>query len=43
MGYDRCATLSDQLGWLDEAGFEDVECFFRSFRFAVFGGWKNCE
>jgi tRNA (cmo5U34)-methyltransferase len=40
MRYDRCATLSDQLGWLDEVGFEDAECFFRSFRFAVFGGWK---
>jgi len=40
MAYDRCATVANQLEWLTQAGFEDVECFFRSFRFAVFGGWK---
>lgn len=40
MKYDRCATVSDQLLWLEQSGYEDVECFFRSFRFAVFGGWK---
>ena len=40
MSYDRCATVADQLEWLDQVGFKDVECFFRSFRFAVFGGWK---
>jgi tRNA (cmo5U34)-methyltransferase len=40
MSYDRCATASDQIQWLDDLGFEDVDCFYRSFRFAVFGGWK---
>ena len=40
MSYDRCSTLSDQLAWLEEIGYEDSECFYRSFRFAVFGGWK---
>lgn len=40
MSYDRCATIADQLAWLGHAGYEDVECFFRSFRFAVFGGWR---
>jgi tRNA (cmo5U34)-methyltransferase len=40
MSYDRCATVADQITWLNQAGYEDVECFFRSFRFAVFGGWK---
>ena len=40
MGYDQCATVSDQVAWLDEIGFEDAECLFRSFRFAVFAGWK---
>ena len=40
MSYDRCATVGDQLAWLNQAGYTDVECFFRSFRFAVFGGWR---
>lgn len=40
MDYDHCATVSDQVAWLDEIGFEDAECFFRSFRFAVFAAWK---
>lgn len=41
MQFDRCATARDQVSWLAEAGFEDCECFFRSFRFAVYGGWKT--
>ena len=40
MSYDRCAALSDQITWLKQLGYEDVECFYRSFRFAVFGGWR---
>ena len=40
MSYDKCATVADQLAWLEQAGYEDSECFFRSFRFAVFGGWR---
>ncbi len=40
MRYDRCATVADQIEWLEQAGFEDADCFFRSFRFAVFGGWR---
>ncbi len=40
MSHDRSATLADQLKWLDESGFEDSECIFRSFRFAVICGWK---
>jgi len=40
MSYDKCAPLADQIGWLDQAGFKDAECFYQSFRFAVFGGWK---
>ena len=40
MTHDRCTTLAVQLGWLEEVGFVDVECFFRWFLFAVFGGWK---
>ncbi|HZR19925.1 MAG TPA: class I SAM-dependent methyltransferase [Verrucomicrobiae bacterium] len=41
MRIDRCATVADQLNWLTQAGFADVDCFFRWFRFAVFGGWKR--
>ncbi|SPE50011.1 Methylase involved in ubiquinone/menaquinone biosynthesis [Verrucomicrobia bacterium] len=40
MSYDQCATAGDQIHWLDELGFEDADCFYRSFRFAVFGGWR---
>jgi tRNA (cmo5U34)-methyltransferase len=40
MSYDQCATTTDQVYWLEAAGFQDVDCFYRSFRFAVFGGWK---
>jgi len=43
MSYDKCATVSDQVTWLDQIGFEDAECFFRSFRFAVFAGWKTAS
>jgi tRNA (cmo5U34)-methyltransferase len=40
MSHDKCATVADQIAWLERAGYEDAECFFRSFRFAVFGGWR---
>ena len=40
MSYDQCATVTDQLAWLTELGFDDAECFFRSFCFAVFGAWR---
>lgn len=35
MSHDRCATVADQLAWLAEAGFTDVDCPWRSGRFAV--------
>jgi len=28
MSYDKCATLPDQIAWLEQVGYEDVECFF---------------
>jgi tRNA (cmo5U34)-methyltransferase len=40
MKHDRFATLDDQTAWLKEAGFINVDCFYRQFSFAVFGGWK---
>ena len=38
MRHDRPATVADQCGWLVEAGLVDVDCFFKEWRFAVFGG-----
>jgi tRNA (cmo5U34)-methyltransferase len=40
MSYDKCATLSDQISWLKEIGFQHADSFFHSFRFAVYAGWK---
>jgi len=36
--HDRPSTLVDQLRWLEEAGFADVDCAYKSGMFAVFGG-----
>jgi tRNA (cmo5U34)-methyltransferase len=38
MRHDRCATVADQLAWLTEAGFVDVDAPFRDGRFAVLVG-----
>jgi tRNA (cmo5U34)-methyltransferase len=38
MRHDRCATLEDQLLWLREAGFAEVDCAFKAWRFAVYSG-----
>jgi len=40
MRADRNATLAEQLRWLEEAGFRDVDCWYKFYRFAVFGGFK---
>jgi len=41
MTHDKCATLSDQISWLKEIGFQNADSFFHSFRFAVYAGWKS--
>jgi tRNA (cmo5U34)-methyltransferase len=41
MRADRNATLSSQLGWLEEAGFTGVRCAYTDHRFAVYGGRKG--
>jgi tRNA (cmo5U34)-methyltransferase len=41
MTFDKCATLSDQVSWLREIGFQNADSFFHSFRFAVYAGWKG--
>lgn len=38
MAADLCAPVDDQCAWLRDAGFVDVDVFFKSWRFAVFGG-----
>jgi trans-aconitate methyltransferase len=38
MELDRCATLEAQLAWLREAGFSEVDCAFKHWRFAVYHG-----
>jgi tRNA (cmo5U34)-methyltransferase len=37
---DRCASVEDQLKWLREAGFVDVDCWFKDNRFAVIAGTR---
>jgi tRNA (cmo5U34)-methyltransferase len=41
MAYDRPATVEDQCAWLRTLGYRDVDCFFKSWRFAVFGGYAR--
>jgi trans-aconitate methyltransferase len=38
MRHDRCATVEAQLAWLRDAGFADVDCSFKAWRFAVLSG-----
>jgi tRNA (cmo5U34)-methyltransferase len=38
---DRMATLADQLAWLREAGFADVNCWYKNFSFVVYSGAKR--
>ena len=38
---DYAGSVDEQLGWLREAGFAPVDCFWREFRLAIFGGFKG--
>jgi tRNA (cmo5U34)-methyltransferase len=38
MQHDRCAGLEAQLAWLRAAGFAEVDCAFKQWRFAVYSG-----
>ncbi len=40
MKEDRMATLANQLAWLRQAGFGEVNCWYQNFSFAVFSGIK---
>jgi tRNA (cmo5U34)-methyltransferase len=39
--YDRDALLVDQLRWLDEAGFVDVDCVYKDYFVGVFVATKH--
>ncbi|MFY1704358.1 class I SAM-dependent methyltransferase [Micromonospora sp. WMMA1923] len=41
MRHDRPATVAAQCAWLEAAGLVDVDCFFKQWRFAVFGGHRH--
>lgn len=41
MEYDKPSSLSDQLQWLKEVGFQDVDCYYKYFNFAVYSGRKE--
>lgn len=38
MSFDRCASVEDQLRWMREAGFSNVDCSVKAWRFAVLSG-----
>jgi tRNA (cmo5U34)-methyltransferase len=37
---DKMATLQDQLNWLENTGFKDVDCIYKYFNFVVLYGRK---
>lgn len=37
------APVEEQLGWLVDAGFSDVDCFFKYFELAVIGGRRPAD
>ncbi|MEO3816944.1 methyltransferase domain-containing protein [Plantactinospora sp. B24E8] len=43
MAHDRPAPVPDQCRWLGEAGFVGVDCFYKAWRFAVFGGRRELD
>ena len=38
MSHDRCASVENQLDWMRQAGFSQVDCSFKAWRFAVLSG-----
>ncbi len=37
---DKFSSLETQLEWLEEIGFREVDCYYKNFQRAVFGGRK---
>ncbi|MEA5098756.1 MAG: class I SAM-dependent methyltransferase [Burkholderiaceae bacterium] len=40
MKEDKMAPLADQLGWLEKAGFKQVDCWYKNYSFVVYSGRK---
>lgn len=40
-GGQASGSLDEQLGWLREAGFAPVDCFWKEFQATLFGGFKG--
>lgn len=38
---DKPARLLDQIKWLEEIGFSDVDILWKYYNFAVYGGLKT--
>jgi tRNA (cmo5U34)-methyltransferase len=38
MAQGHPATLAEQMAWLEESGFIEVDCAWKLWRYAVFGG-----
>ena len=41
MKEDRMSTLADQLGWMKQAGFTRVNCWYKYYNFVVYSGTKS--
>ncbi len=41
MREDKASTLDEQEAWLEEAGFRQVDCPYKNYSFAVYGGYKG--
>ena len=41
MREDKASTLEEQTAWLEEAGFRQVDCPYKNYSFAVYGGRKQ--
>ena len=41
MAFDQSSSVEDQLNWMRDAGFNQVDCTFKAWRFAVLAGWKS--
>ena len=41
MKEDKSATLASQLVWMKEAGFDSIDCVYKDYQFAVYGGYKS--
>ncbi|SOC90550.1 Ubiquinone/menaquinone biosynthesis C-methylase UbiE [Rhizobium sp. AN5] len=38
MSHDRCSPIENQLQWMHDTGFSEVDCSFKAWRFAVLSG-----